>query len=230
MRIPFRPCAWTAAGARHSPSAASATRSRRRIHPLGRADFPRRARHQGPRHRALSAHRERRRTFRSTCTPIHIDPEQPALPISHPVLLRRLSGEAAGLLSPPLGMAEDTWALNEGVIDEDAFLQQAYLTSSTSAQAMFLNALETHPARRGGLRFRYQRPRAAHVLPPPKDSGGPACGRDRRLYRRMDALVGNARCTLDARHRPVRALRPWLLRLPPGCELNSWLRDNGYWR
>ena len=40
-----------------------------------------------------------------------------------------------------LGMAEDTWALNEGVIDEDAFLKQAYLTMAEREQ-MFENALE----------------------------------------------------------------------------------------
>ena len=38
-------------------------------------------------------------------------------------------------------MAEDTWALNEGVIDEQAFLEQAYLTHD-EREAMFLSALE----------------------------------------------------------------------------------------
>ena len=54
-------------------------------------------------------------------TPIQIDPEAPAMPISHPpyyaAYLARLLGSFA-----TLGMAEDTWALNEGAIDEAAFL------------------------------------------------------------------------------------------------------------
>ena len=54
-------------------------------------------------------------------TPVEIDPEAPALPISYPthyaVYLAKLLGTFA-----TLGMAEDTWALNEGAIDEDAFL------------------------------------------------------------------------------------------------------------
>ena len=55
-------------------------------------------------------------------TPVEIDPENPALPISHPahyaVYLAKLLGSFA-----TLGMAEDTWALNEGAIDEDAFFE-----------------------------------------------------------------------------------------------------------
>ena len=39
-------------------------------------------------------------------------------------------------------MAEDTWALNEGVIDEDAFLDQAWYLTLAEREAMFRNALE----------------------------------------------------------------------------------------
>src|SRR5262249_3542019 len=59
-------------------------------------------------------------------TPIQMDPEKPALPISQPsyyaMYLAKLLGSFA-----TLGMAEDTWALNEGAIDEAAFLKQADL-------------------------------------------------------------------------------------------------------
>ena len=57
-------------------------------------------------------------------TPINIDPARPALPISHPPYY---AAYLANLLGPysTVGMAEDTWALNEDVIDEDAFLRQA---------------------------------------------------------------------------------------------------------
>ena len=60
------------------------------------------------------------------CTPINIDPDNPAMPISHPfvysIYLAKLFGPYA-----TLGLAEDTWALNERVIDEEAFLKQAQL-------------------------------------------------------------------------------------------------------
>src|SRR6202022_3888267 len=71
---------------------------------------------------------------------VQIDPEKPVLPISHPsyyaVYLAKLFGSFA-----TLGMAEDTWALNEGVINEKAFLDQTYLIHA-EREAMFLNALE----------------------------------------------------------------------------------------
>ena len=78
--------------------------------------------------------------FELYVTPIHIDPEKPAFPISHPPLY---SVYLAKLLGPygTLGLAEDTWALNEGVIDEDAFLKQAYLFFE-ERQKMFFEALK----------------------------------------------------------------------------------------
>ncbi|MCA9809603.1 MAG: alkaline phosphatase family protein, partial [Candidatus Dadabacteria bacterium] len=76
-------------------------------------------------------------------TPINIDPEEPALPISHPfiysIYLAKLNGPFG-----TLGLAEDTWALNEGVIDEDAFLEQAYLLYE-EREKMFFTALDKTP-------------------------------------------------------------------------------------
>ncbi|MCB1761459.1 MAG: alkaline phosphatase family protein, partial [Gammaproteobacteria bacterium] len=54
-------------------------------------------------------------------SPINIDPERPAMPISHPPYY---AGYLAKMIGPysTLGLAEDTWALNEGVIDDATFL------------------------------------------------------------------------------------------------------------
>ena len=73
-------------------------------------------------------------------TPINIDPEDPALPISHPSYYSAYLAKLLGAYST-LGMAEDTWALNEHAIDSDAFLKQAYLTYE-EREAMFLSALD----------------------------------------------------------------------------------------
>ncbi|MDH3198692.1 MAG: alkaline phosphatase family protein, partial [Candidatus Krumholzibacteria bacterium] len=58
-------------------------------------------------------------------TPIHIDPEKPAMPITHPSVF---SIYLAKLMGPygTLGLAEDTWAMNERVIEERAWLDQAW--------------------------------------------------------------------------------------------------------
>jgi predicted AlkP superfamily phosphohydrolase/phosphomutase len=58
-------------------------------------------------------------------TPINVDPEKPAFPFTHPFSYGPYLSKMHGPFST-LGLAEDTWALNERVIDEGAFLQQAY--------------------------------------------------------------------------------------------------------
>ena len=60
-----------------------------------------------------------------TCRPSTLTPTNPALPISQPSFY---AAYLANLIGPfaTTGMAEDTWALNEGVIDSDAFLKQAW--------------------------------------------------------------------------------------------------------
>ena len=76
-------------------------------------------------------------------TPVNIDPGRPDLPISHPVTysiyLAKLFGPYA-----TLGLAEDTWALNEEVLDDDAFLAQCYANFEDREQ-MFFDALEKTP-------------------------------------------------------------------------------------
>jgi hypothetical protein len=73
-------------------------------------------------------------------TPVNIDPGRPDLPISHPVTysiyLAKLFGPYA-----TLGLAEDTWALNEEVLDDKAFLAQCY-GNHEDRERMFFHALE----------------------------------------------------------------------------------------
>lgn len=58
-------------------------------------------------------------------SPLNIDPDSPSMPVSHPkifsVYLTKMLGPFA-----TLGMAEDTWALNERILSEEAFIQQVY--------------------------------------------------------------------------------------------------------
>ena len=56
-------------------------------------------------------------------TPINIDPDNPALPIATPFYYSKYLSKLHGAFAT-LGLAEDTWALNEGVIDEAAFIRQ----------------------------------------------------------------------------------------------------------
>ncbi|RME00188.1 MAG: tetratricopeptide repeat protein [Calditrichaeota bacterium] len=59
--------------------------------------------------------------------PINIDPRKPAYPISSPAGFANELAQSIGLYKT-LGWDIDTWALNEGYLDEDAILKDAYQT------------------------------------------------------------------------------------------------------
>ncbi len=74
------------------------------------------------------------------CSPIHIDPESPAMPISSPPYYSIYLAKKFGPYGT-LGLAEDTWAVNEGVLDEKAFLDQAY-KFHRERETMFLESVK----------------------------------------------------------------------------------------
>ena len=128
-------------------------------------------------------------------TPINIDPDRPAFPTSHPftyaVYLSKTQGRYA-----TLGLAEDTSALNEEVVDEDAFLQQTYLIHE-ERERMFFDALDK--TSRGAVVCVFDiTDRLQHMFFRHLDETHPANrGRSgkhkdaiRQLYIEMDALVG----------------------------------------
>ncbi len=59
------------------------------------------------------------------CTALHVDPSSPVVPLSHPVHYSRYLAGAIGQFAT-LGLAEDTWALSNGHINEEVFLGMAY--------------------------------------------------------------------------------------------------------
>ena len=161
-------------------------------------------------------------------TPVQIDPERPALPISYPSFYANYLAKLLGPYST-LGMAEDTWALNERVIDEDGFLKQAWLTYE-ERERMFENAL--NKTRRGVVACVFDTPdRIQHMFYRYLD------GRDsderyarviEDLYQRMDVLAGKA-----MRHASPDTVIFVLsdhgfCSFRRGVNLNTWLRENGY--
>lgn len=156
-------------------------------------------------------------------TPINIDPEKPALPISHPsyyaVYLAKLLGAFA-----TLGMAEDTWALNEGVIDERAFLEQTYLTHA-EREAMFFSALDR--TRRGVVACVFDSTdRVQHMFYRHLSSGDGGVIED--LYRRADALVGRTLQYVDDQTTLFVLSDHGFASFRRGVNLNTWLCRNGY--
>src|SRR6185369_395169 len=73
-------------------------------------------------------------------TPINIDPEKPAMPVSYPSVYSIYLAKQQGTFAT-LGRAEDTWSLNEHIINDDQFLQQC-LDADNEREAMFFDSLE----------------------------------------------------------------------------------------
>jgi predicted AlkP superfamily phosphohydrolase/phosphomutase len=158
-------------------------------------------------------------------TPINIDPEHPALPISHPTYYAAYLAKLLGAYST-LGMAEDTSALNEGALDENSFLQQAYLTDE-ERKAMFLSTLER--TRRGAVACVFDTTdRVQHMFFRHMSRGGAFANTIEDLYRLADHLVGKTLTYVDE-HTVLFVLSDHgFASFERGAYLNTWLLENGY--
>jgi predicted AlkP superfamily phosphohydrolase/phosphomutase len=164
--------------------------------------------------------------IRLYASPVQIDPERPALPISHPaaysVYLAQLFGSFA-----TLGLAEDTWALNEGALSERDFLRQAYSVFD-ERRAMFTDALEK--TRRGvaGCVFDTS-DRLQHMFfRQMEKSDAEFGGVIEDMYRRMDTVAGEAMQHAGAGTLLVALSDHGFRAFHRGVNLNAWLRENGY--
>ncbi len=172
--------------------------------------------------------------FEMYVTPLNIDPEKPALPISHPfyysVYLAKLLGSFI-----TLGEANDTWALNEGVLSEQAFLDLTY-SNHMEWEAMVFNAMKntkkglvccvfetTDSIQHMFLRYL---DKGHPGVRPPQNKLGPQVIED--LYVRMDDLVGRVRAKLDAKSVLVVMSDHGFKSFRRGVNVNSWLWKNGY--
>ena len=172
--------------------------------------------------------------FEMYVTPLNIDPEKPALPISHPyvysVYLSKLLGSFV-----TLGEANDTWALNENVLSEEAFLELSYANhreweeilfnaldktkkgtviswfeTTDSLQHMFYRYLdEKHPALKTG-----QAKMSANVI--------------EELYMKMDDLIGKVIAKLGKKSCLIVMSDHGIKSFRRGVNINSWLYINGY--
>ncbi len=167
-------------------------------------------------------------------TPISIDPEKPAMPISHPSYYSTYLAKLIGPFST-LGLAEDTWALNEGVIDDGTFLQQTYDIDDEREQ-MFFAALDR--LRTGSLVCVFDATdRIQHMFWRYLEEGHPAGGdRDRaehrdaieKLYQHNDALVGRVMDKLREGDLLMVLSDHGFTSFRRGVNLNTWLLANGY--
>ena len=172
--------------------------------------------------------------FQLYLSPLNIDPESPILPISHPLSYSMYLAKTQGPFAT-LGLAEDTWALNEGVLDEEAFLKQAYLVRR-EREGMFFDAIEK--TARGAVICVFDiTDRIQHMFWRYLEEDHPANadkdstrhpGAIRELCQRMDDLLAR---TLAAIHEDTVLILlsdHGFKSFRRGVNLNSWLYRQGY--
>jgi len=173
--------------------------------------------------------------FEMYVTPLNIDPDKPALPISHPFIYSVYLAKLLGRFIT-LGEANDTWALNEGILGERAFLDLTY-SNHAEWEAMLWNALEKTP--RGMVAIVFETTDSIqHMFFRYLDKGHPALKNAAQtamsaqvieeLYKKMDDLVGRVAKSLDERGVLVVMSDHGFKSFRRGVNLNSWLWKNGY--
>lgn len=172
--------------------------------------------------------------FRLYVSPIHLDPERPAMPISHPSYYSMYLGKLHDAFAT-LGLAEDTWALNSGAVTEAAFLDQAW-TIHDERERMFFDALRR--MQRGLTVCVFDAPdRIQHMFYRHDVPDHPAnAGRDvtryaqviDQMYERMDDLVGRTAKELGERAVLIVLSDHGFCDFSRGVNLNAWLKEQGY--
>ena len=172
--------------------------------------------------------------FSLYASPLNIDPDRPSMPISHPPYYATYLAKRIGSFAT-LGLAEDTWALNEGVTNESTFLRQTY-DIDDERRAMFFAALDR--LRRGSLVCVFDATdRIQHMFWRYIDPGHPAAPdgaasphKDaiRELYQRNDALVGEVIARLRTGDLLMVISDHGFTSFRRGVNVNAWLHREGY--
>ncbi|MGD2113932.1 MAG: alkaline phosphatase family protein [Acidobacteriota bacterium] len=166
--------------------------------------------------------------------PLSIDPEKPAMPISHPKYYSTYLAKRVGPYST-LGLAEDTWALNEEVIDDGTFLRMAY-DIDRERQDMFFESLKR--LKRGSLVCVFDgTDRIQHMFWRYTEEGHPAArGKEdaehknaiEELYVHNDRLVGKVMGELKDGDLLMVCSDHGFASFRRGINLNAWLLKEGY--
>lgn len=173
--------------------------------------------------------------FELYVTPINIDPENPAMEIGYPsiypVYLAKRQGPYA-----TLGLAEDTWGLNEQVLSDDHFLRQC-TDIDGERESMFFDSLDRVKSglcvcvfdgtdRMQHMFWRYHdHDHPARPASIPENQKNAITD----LYQRMDALVGRTMEKCDSSDTLLMVISDHGFNsFRRGIDLNCWLEQNGY--
>ena len=172
--------------------------------------------------------------FEMYLTPLNLDPEKPALPLSHPFIYSVYLAKLLGSFIT-LGEANDTWALNEGVLSEEAFLELTY-SNHEEWENMLFNAMDK--TKKGLITCVFETTDSIqHMFWRYLDKSHPALESGQAkmsakviedLYQKMDELVGKVLDKTDEKDVVIIMSDHGFKSFRRGVNLNSWLYLNGY--
>ena len=161
--------------------------------------------------------------------PLNIDPGSPTMPIASPLIFSTYLQKAHGRFST-LGLAEDTWALNEGILSDQAFIDQCYLFHHERRKMLFdmLGKI-----RDGAVIFVFDiTDRIQHMFLGRRGYGGDAYGDTPQVvedvYETADELIGKVRETLDDDTVLMVMSDHGFGTFNRCMDLNRWLHEQGY--
>jgi predicted AlkP superfamily phosphohydrolase/phosphomutase len=167
-------------------------------------------------------------------TPVQIDPAKPAMPISHPLIYSIYLARRFGSFST-LGLAEDTWGLDERVLDDVDFINQLSEIGAEREKMLF-DALDKS---KNGLvvcvfdetdrgQHMFWRYRDPDHRGPREEDDGPGAKAIENIYVNADRIVGRVLNQLHKDDLLVILSDHGFNSYRRGVNLNRWLLDNGY--
>jgi len=172
--------------------------------------------------------------FEMYLSPLNIDPEKPALPISHPFIFSIYLGKLLGSYTT-LGESIDTWALNENVLPEKAFLEHVYLNHQEWEKMLF-NAMDK--TKKGVVASWFETTDSIqHMFFRYLDKKHPALKSEQakmdesvieELHIKMDDLVGRVMDKIDEKSLLIIMSDHGFKSFRRGVDINTWLYKNGY--
>jgi predicted AlkP superfamily phosphohydrolase/phosphomutase len=173
--------------------------------------------------------------FELYVTPINIDPEKPAMPISHPGVFSTYLAKRQGSFAT-LGIPEDSWALNEKILSDEAFIKQS-ADADTERRKMFFDSLDK--TKRGLCvcvfdgtdRIQHSFWRDIDKQHPSHQQGRaePEKNAIEAVYQRMDELVGKTMDKCKSNDTVLMVISDHGFNsFRYGIDLNRWLEENGY--
>jgi predicted AlkP superfamily phosphohydrolase/phosphomutase len=172
--------------------------------------------------------------FQLYVSPVNIDPREPALPLSTPAGYSRQLTEEVGEFYTQ-GIAEDTKALSDGVLDDTEYLEQAH---EVLAEQRRIFDAEFAKFRSGVFFFYFSSlDLNAHMLWRLTDSRHPAYNAEAaaqhptalsEFYQQMDQVLGEVMSRLDDQTTLLVLSDHGFAPYYRSFNLNTWLLNNGY--